>query len=299
MIRPAARVSTLDFAPTMSRAEVLAELRRSFAEAGLEEAALDARILLLQGLGINAAEFALRPAAPVGDAGARRLVELARRRLAREPVHRILGEREFWGLPFALSPEVLAPRPDSETVVEAALGTVPGRAAALRLLDLGTGSGCLLVALLQELPNAYGVGLDRSEKSLRIARHNAARNGVGPRAGFVASDWAAALRGTFQLVISNPPYISTGDIAGLPEEVRLHDPRAALDGGSDGLDAYRAILAEAGGLLEEAGSLVLEIGAGQAWSVRGLAGRAGLEVVATRRDLGGRERALVTRRLRS
>lgn len=305
------------FPSATPRAQALAQLRRAFAEARLDSAALDARLLLLAALGIAAADLATRPDAPLGEAGAERLTAFAVRRLAREPVARILGTREFWGLPFALSPETLVPRPDSETVVETALalagagdgsprigGAPPernpparadGRDAPLRILDLGTGSGCLLVALLHERPRASGIGVDRSPGALAAARRNAQANGVGARARFVAADWAAPLRGPFDLVVSNPPYIASPVIAGLDPDVREHDPRLALDGGPDGLDAYRAILGDAGRLLARGGHLVLEIGYDQADAVRDLGAAAGLEFRRLAHDLSGHPRCLAFR----
>jgi release factor glutamine methyltransferase len=276
-----------------TRAEALASLRRAFAEAGLDTPGLDARILLADALGVDASELALRPQAPLGAAGAERLSGYAARRLAREPVARILGVQEFWGLPFRLSPDTLVPRPDTETVVEAALAAVPDRQAPLCILDLGTGSGCLLVALLHELPNAHGVGVDRSPGALAVARANARLNDVGGRAAFAASDWGAALAQKFDLVVSNPPYVASRVIDELAPEVRDHDPQGALDGGSDGLDAYRAILADAGRLLKPGGRLVAEIGFDQEEAVHALAADAGLAVERVAKDLGGRPRAVV------
>jgi release factor glutamine methyltransferase len=282
-----------------SRAGALALTRKALAGAGLEEAAIDARILLSEALGIDPSELALRPQVPIGQAGARRLAAFTRRRLAREPVSRILGQQEFWGLPLELSPATLVPRPDSETVVEAALRALPDPAAGLRVLDLGTGSGCLLIALLHELRNAHGIGVDRSVEALATARRNAQRHGVSGRARFVASDWASAIGGPLDLIVANPPYIPSGDIAGLADEVRLHDPEAALDGGRDGLVAYRAILTEVARVLDTRGLLVLEIGVAQASSVAELASRAGYEIVTFAKDLAGLPRALVLTRPRS
>ena len=276
-----------------TRAEAFAFLRRIFAEAGLDAPDLDARIFVTEALDITPAELALRPEKLLGERGAERLRAYAKRRLTREPVARILGFAEFWGLPFELSPETLVPRPETETVVEAALAEFPHRAAPLRILDLGTGSGCLLVALLHELPKARGLGVDRSFEALATAGRNARRNGVGERAAFAASDWAAALAGRFDLVVSNPPYIATAELKGLTDEVRRHDPRTALDGGPDGLTAYRAILAEADRLLAPGGVLVLEIGHDQEEAVTGLASASGFMVARVVRDLAGRSRAVV------
>jgi release factor glutamine methyltransferase len=278
---------------TTTRAEAFAILRRTFVQAGLDTPDLDARILLVGTLGVAPAELALRPDEPVGNSAAERLCELQARRTAGEPVARILGFTEFWSLTFELSPETLVPRPDTETVVEAALALFPDRAGLQRILDLGTGSGCLLVTLLHELRDAWGLGVDRSPGALAIARRNARRNRVGERAAFAASDWTAALAGTFDLVVSNPPYVPTAELSRLSAEVRLHDPRRALDGGPDGLAAYRVILADANRLLTPSGTLVLEIGYDQEEALRSLADAAGLAVRRTARDLGGRPRAVV------
>lgn len=283
-------------APEMTRAAALALIRRAFAAAGLDTPALDARILMASALGIDAVAIVARPDGLLGSEGAARLDAVVRRRIAREPVARILGEREFWGLPFALSADTLVPRPETETVVEAALARVPAPDAALRLLDLGTGSGCLLVALLAELPRATGVGLDRSVGALETARRNAARNGVGARARFAASDWAAGVEARFDLVVSNPPYLATSRIESLDPEVRRHDPAAALDGGADGLSAYRAIFQDARRILNRGGFLIVEIGFDQEEAVHALARGASLDPVGTVQDLAGRARAVVTRR---
>lgn len=284
--------NSLAIDPGSTRAGVLAALRRALAEAGAESPDLDARLLLLEALGIDAVALVTDPGKRLTAVDAERLEAFARRRLAREPVARILRAREFWGLPFALSPGTLEPRPDTETLVEAALALLPDRNAAIRLLDLGTGSGCLLVALLSELPRATGIGTDRSLDALATARGNADRNGVGARARFVAADWAAPLAARFDLVVSNPPYIRRAEIAGLAPEVRVHDPPAALDGGPDGLDAYRAILPEAGRLIAPDGRLLVEIAHDGADGVAEVARRHGLAVHRVVPDLGGLPRAM-------
>ncbi len=228
------------------------------------------------------------------------LEEFARRRLAGEPVARILGTREFWGLPLKLSAATLEPRPDTETVVELALDmlhAVP-RPDRPRIADIGTGSGAILLALLSELPDAYGVGTDISEQALQTARRNAVDLGLADRADFAACDYAAALAGPFDLVVSNPPYVRSAEIAGLAAEVRDHDPRAALDGGADGLDAYRALIPQAAGLLEPQGALVVETGQGQSGDIQALMTAAGLMLpVAPKADLAGVRRAVAGRKL--
>jgi release factor glutamine methyltransferase len=284
--------------PETRRDDALGALRRAFIEAGLDTPVLDARVLACAALTIDAAEMAARPEAPLGPAAAR-LTAFARRRLAREPVGRILGSREFWGLTFELSPETLEPRPDTETVVETALRVIPHPHGQLRILDLGTGSGCLLIALLHELPEARGFGIDRSAGALATAWRNAFRNHVATRASFIASDWAAAIRGPFELIVANPPYIASAEFAGLAPEVRDHDPAAALDGGDDGLAAYRIIFAQSSELLAGNGTLVVEIGMGQEPAVKDLATASGLAVESVATDLAGHTRAIVLKRSQS
>ncbi len=212
--------------------------------------------------------------APEGllGAAAEKLEQFATRRAAGEPLSRIVGRREFWGLPLAISPDVLDPRPETETIVDAAIALYRHRRPeVLRILDLGVGSGALLCALLSEFPNARGVGVDLSAAAARVALGNIEACGFAGRADVRIGDWAADIGGPFDLIVSNPPYISRDEIAGLPREVREHDPRLALDGGSDGLDAYRAILPGAARLLSPGGWLMVEIGAGQADDVLALA----------------------------
>ncbi|WP_457105031.1 peptide chain release factor N(5)-glutamine methyltransferase [Methylobacterium sp. P5_C11] len=262
--------------------------------AGLGAAAVDARFLLLGILGLATRDLVLRGDRPLATDEAAALDAALARRLAGEPVARILGAWEFWGLPFRLGPDTLVPRPDTEILVEVALAAIPDRTTPIRCLDLGTGSGCILTALLSELSNATGVGLDRSEAALRVARDNALANGIGDRAAFVAGNWCAALRGAFDLVVSNPPYIARAVIETLDLEVRAYDPPAALDGGPDGLDAYRRILdaVRDHALLSAGGTLVLEIGYDQAIPVRELAQAAGYRDRGLTRDLAGHDRVL-------
>ncbi len=279
-----------------TRAEALRDLRRTLSEAGFDTAALDARLLLLTALGISATDLITRPDTALTPEQADTLASYASRRLAHEPVARIVGEREFWGLPFRLSPETLVPRPDTETLVETVLDLVPDRQAPLRIVDFGTGSGCILVALLHELPQATGLGVDLSLGALRTARQNAEANGVGDRSRFALSRWADAVSGSFDLIVSNPPYIASGVIPTLDEEVREHDPRLALDGGPDGLEPYRILLAEAERLLAPEGLLAVEIGYDQAEDLASLAGIHGLETLRIAHDLSGNPRCIAMKR---
>jgi release factor glutamine methyltransferase len=271
-------------------------LAAQFKSAAIESAELDARLLIGHALGldltglITAAQRQLTP-----DESAS-IEAFARRRLAGEPVARILGEKEFWGLPLQLSPATLVPRPDTETVVELALELL--RAGGnldrpLRIADLGTGSGAILLALLSELPAAQGFGTDISQAALQTAGANAVRAGLSDRATFIACDYASGLTGPFDLIVSNPPYIRSADIDGLAAEVRNHDPLAALDGGADGLDAYRALIPQAARLLVAGAPLVVEAGQGQSGPIQALMAAAGLmPVIAPKADLAGIPRAV-------
>jgi len=287
---------TVPTAPPVTIAAARRALARAFKQAGLETPDLDARILVGHALGLDHAGLAAAAHRVVGAQEHERIAQLARRRLDREPVARIVGVKEFWGLPFCISPRVLVPRPETETLVEVALGAIDAdgsRHGTLRIADLGTGSGALLLALLSELSAAGGVGTDASVAALDVARRNAARFGLAARAAFVACDFAAALRGPFDLVVTNPPYIVSDQLASLQPEVRNHDPTLALDGGNDGLAAYRAIAADARRLLGPAGHMVVEIGAGQAAAVGSLFAEAGLVAQSPiEADLAGIARAL-------
>ena len=252
----------------------------------------EARMLLGAALGV-APEDLLRDArAPVAAENAARFKVLLKRRLAGEPMAHLLGHRGFWTLDLAVSPASLIPRPDSETLVEAALDAFPDRAAPLRMLDLGTGTGALLLAVLSQYPNAWGLGIDRVVEAAELARMNASRTGLSARAAFLVADWSAALDSRFDLVLCNPPYIESAAIAGLMVEVARFEPASALDGGVDGLDAYRAVLACLPGLLADEGVAILELGAGQGAAVAALAGAQGLVPGQARADLGGIPRAL-------
>ena len=279
-----------------------AALRRAaarLAEAGKDTPELDARLLLASAAGIDPQAPILEPARPFPDMAAAALEALLQRRLAGEPLARILGTREFWSLELEVGPATLVPRPETETVVEAALAALApsARERPLRIADLGTGTGAILLALLTELPNACGVGTDIAPAALVVARRNAARLGLAGRAGFVAGDFGTALAGPFGLVVTNPPYVATSTIATLDREVRDHGPRRALDGGADGLEAYRALAADLPRLLAPNGVAVLELGAGQQAAVAALLAEGGLRPhVPARTDLAGVPRALVAAR---
>jgi release factor glutamine methyltransferase len=261
-----------------------------------DEPQREARLLLAAAGALKASDLVGAPEAPLG-ASAPRVSEFASRRAAGEPLSRIVGRREFWSLSLAISPDALDPRPETETIVEAALATFAARRAeALRVLDLGVGSGALLCAILTELPAARGIGVDFSEGAARIARANVEALGLANRAEIRVGDWGAGLDGPFDLIVANPPYVRSGEIAGLAREVRDHDPRLALDGGEDGLEAYRAILPQIARLLApSSGWFFLEVGAGQAEAVADIATRAGLADMAILPDLAGVPRVVAGR----
>jgi release factor glutamine methyltransferase len=261
--------------------------------AGIEAPQRDARVLLAASAGISTATVMGWPERVLAPAVFDEFAAMVERRAKREPVSRILGRREFWSLDFAVTPATLDPRADSETVIEAALAQLGD--APVSVLDLGTGTGCLLLALLGQMPFAQGWGIDRSAEAVAVAQRNAAALNLADRARFWVGDWAESVGGGIDLVIANPPYIETGVIATLDPEVRLYDPMLALDGGADGLAAYRAIIGDLPRVLNPSGLVVFEIGAGQAESVAGLMAHAGLTVVEIRPDLAGIPRAIVGR----
>ena len=272
-----------------------------FRAGSIDSAELDARLLVGAVLGLDLTGVIAAANRLLTSEESTRLEDFARRRLDGEPVARILGQKEFWGLPLKLSAATLVPRPDTETVVELALEMLraaPGPGHRLRIADIGTGSGAILLALLSELPDACGVGTDISEAALRAASANAAHLRLADRAGFVACDYAAALSDRFDLIVSNPPYIRSAEIAGLAAEVRGHDPRVALDGGADGLDAYRALIPQAAGLLAPQGALVVEAGHDQSAAIQELMAAAGLTLERpAKADLAGILRAVAGRKL--
>ncbi len=263
------------------------------AAAGVAAPRLDARLLVAHVLGVAPQTVFTRPETPLSAAQAATLDSLVTRRAAREPVSRIVNRRGFWTLDLALGPDTLDPRPDSETLVEALLAALPGRDRRLRVVDFGTGSGCLLLALLTERPAAWGLGVDRSPGALAVARANAAACGLAGRTAFVCADWGRGLDGCFDAILANPPYIPSDEIAGLEPEVAVFDPRLALAGGPDGLDCYRVLVPHVARLLTSGGAAALEVGAGQAEAVGQMAQDAGLTVAEIRRDLGGVPRCVV------
>jgi release factor glutamine methyltransferase len=254
------------------------------------------RILTAKVLGIPLSHLASECAAFLTPSKQNELDAVIKRRLNHEPLSRILGEAEFWSLPFEVSKDTLEPRPDSETLVEAALKYAPYPDAHLKILDLGTGSGCLLIALLHERQKAFGIGVDRSMGALQTARRNAKLNHVADRAYFLQGDWAASINAEFDLVISNPPYISTSVVETLQPEVINHDPRLALDGGADGLNAYRTIFQNLGKLLKKTGYGLVEIGYDQGVSVPALAREYGLVVLDVINDLAHHPRVVLLQR---
>ena len=275
-----------------TRGEAQARVATALAAAGVPQPRREARLLLALALESGIESVIGYPELELDAAQTGRLEAALKRRVAREPLSRIQGQREFWGLRFALTPATLDPRPDSETLVEAVLEARPETNAPLSLLDLGTGSGCLLLSLLTERPHAEGLGVDRSPMAIETAVSNAESLGLTTRTRFVAGDWAACLRGGWDIVVCNPPYVAEADVLRLEPEVALYDPRAALTAGMDGLDAYRALLPDLPKLLRTGGLAVLEIGAGQGDSVADLAGAVGLRTRFRRCDLSGIERCL-------
>lgn len=273
--------------------ELLRTTKETLQSAGVETAALDARLLVQRVLDLSQEELIVANDQEVSADDLAALKNLLDRRVAREPVSRILGVREFWGLEFQLSPDTLDPRPDSETLIETVLKQKP---LPQTILDLGTGSGCLLLALLSELPEATGVGIDLSEGAITTAQKNAENLGLADRAAFVAQSWTDPVKGApFDLVISNPPYIETNQIPDLQPEVHAFDPLRALDGGEDGLVCYRQIAELLHTLVTPNGACVLEVGFNQAKQVTDILKDSGLSVAEVTQDLAGNDRCLIVR----
>jgi release factor glutamine methyltransferase len=274
-------------------------IAQRFRARGLGTPDLDARILVGHALGLDHAALMRAGERRLEAADIARIEALEARRLCREPIARITGTKEFWGLPFKITPDVLVPRPETETVVEEALAAVDRtgpRSRALRIADLGVGSGAILIALLAELPNAYAIGTDRDPAALMLARDNARRLGVAARAAFVACDFGAGVAPPCDLVVTNPPYIRTDEIAELEADVREFDPRSAIDGGRDGLAAYRVIAIHARHILAPGAHLIAEIGKGQGEPVAALLAAAGFGGIKIAPDLAGMPRVVVAGR---
>lgn len=278
-----------------ARRHLTSRLRAAWGGATDNTAALDARILLARATGMGPGELALNDHEPIEPLALAKAVALVERRMDGEPVARIVEEKEFWSLRLKLTSSTLVPRPDTESLVAAALDRInaAGRQRdRLRLLDLGTGSGCILLALLSALPDAIGFGVDRSADATATARENAVRLGVSDRAHFFTGNWVEALGGRFDAILANPPYVNEGHLPDLPVEVIGHDPRMALDGGADGLVAYRAIIPELPRLLNADGFAILEFGPRQAEPILAMANNRDLDG-SVGHDLSGRERFVV------
>ncbi len=273
--------------------EKVSEAARRLAGAGIEQARREARLLVALALGVEPAVVLGYPERELTPATLQRLEALIARRAAREPFSRLAGRRQFWSLDLEISPDTLDPRPDSETLVEAALALLPDRLAPLRLIDFGTGSGCLLLALLSELSNASGIGVDILPGAVATARRNAAALGLADRAFFVAGNWGQIISGRTDVILANPPYIPSIEIDILAPEVAWFEPRCALDGGVDGLVAYRDLAVEARRLLAPEGIALFEVGAGQAAAVTALLAEAGLALRTVKCDLSGTVRCIV------
>ncbi len=276
--------------------DLLKEAAARLAEAGIDGGLREARLLLQAAADIPVASQIAFPERAVEAATATRFRGLVARRAWREPMAHILGRREFWSLTFKVTADTLDPRPDSETLVQAVLDRIPDPSAPLRLVDFGTGTGCLLLALLHELPNTTGLGIDASAAALVVAQDNANALGLESRASFRQGDWDDGIQPAFDILISNPPYIPSGDIAALQPEVASFEPRLALDGGADGLIAYRRLAPAAARLLAEGGLAAFEVGLGQADSVIGIGQTARLRHIATASDLGAVPRCVLFRK---
>jgi len=290
------RLSGADaFGAATTRADALDRIADAFRRAALEDPMREARIALCAACGISRVELIVAPEGRLG-ASAHLLEQFVARRSAGEPLSKIVGRREFWGLSLAVSPDVLDPRAETETIVETAIALlIDRRRSPLRVLDLGVGSGAILCALLEEFPNARGVGVDVCADAAAIARNNLEAHGFAERGEIRVGCWTDGLEGPFNLIVSNPPYIPSADIDALGREVRSFDPRLALDGGPDGLDAYRAIVPASPSLLQPDGWLLLEVGPGQAADVLALVTKAKFASCEVRRDLTGNERVVVAR----
>lgn len=278
---------------TISAKEALLSAVMELQRAHVENASLDARVLLEHVLGISREQLLMGMSNMLTEQQEADYRQLVTRRAERRPIAQVLGYREFWGMEFAVTENTLTPRPDSETIIETILERVPNHSAPLRIADLGTGTGCLLLSLLRELPVATGLGVDVCARALAVAQENASSLLMAGRAQFICSNWFSEVEGKFDIIVSNPPYIPSESIASLAPEVAKFEPRLALDGGADGLECYRALLKIVPEKLNAGGFLALEIGAGQHKAIEQIAIDSGLRLATTKKDLGGIVRALI------
>jgi len=277
----------------------LAAARKRLQMAGVADPPLDARLLIGEVIAFSLTDFVMKPDRPLTQEEQARIASMIERRAGGEPVHRILGHREFHGLDLLLSKDTLEPRPDTEILVDAllpALKEAVSHKGSARILDLGTGTGAICLALLKECPDATGIGSDISTGALETAAKNASRNGLETRFEIMQSDWFEKISGSFDIIVSNPPYIRSDIVTTLDREVRHHDPMAALDGGQDGLAPYRLIAADAGRFLVENGIVGVEIGFDQRLDVSAIFASNGFSLVDAVKDYGGNDRVLIFRR---
>ncbi len=278
---------------TSSAQEVLRQSIRTLQAAHVQSASLDARLLLQHVMNVSHEQWVAYPDMDMTTEQVAFYESLVARRASREPIAHITGKREFWSMEFKVTNATLDPRPDSETIIEALLQRIPDRNAELKILDLGTGTGCLLLTLLKEFTNAQGTGIDLSREAMAVAQENALSLGLSARATFLHGNWCEGLSGTFDIIVSNPPYIPTTSIGSLAPEVAQYEPKLALDGGADGMDCYRKILAAMPAMLNQKGIAALEVGVGQIQAVAEIANENGLQLEGMRKDMQGIPRCLL------
>lgn len=272
---------------------ILQQAKQSLKLADIPSYVLDAELLMAKALNISREQVICYPLRELSEQESGDFEKLLQRRIKREPMAHILEKREFWGREFKVSCDTLDPRPDSETLIEAALGLFDDKDKPLKILDFGTGTGCLLLTLLSELPNSEGVAVDISEKALSVAKENACKLGLAKRVGFIVSFWGVEVEGKYDLIISNPPYIKSDEIDGLEPEVSGYEPISALDGGASGLECYRQLAPFIASLLSDNGFAILEVGIGQADDVRAILEGAGLTFISCKKDLAGVKRCII------
>lgn len=279
-----------------SLSDIVSRVAKRLWQVGIENEDYEARVLVAHALGLPSATLYVDAPEHLSFRQGMDIEYYVERRCKREPLSKIVGEKEFWSLPFKVSKATLDPRPDSETLIEAVLDYFPDHTANLSFLDIGTGSGCLLLAALQEYAHSTGVGVDVSSEALKIAQYNADALGMTARTTFLEGSWTDAVQGMFDIILSNPPYIATAEIATLAPEVKEFDPLLALDGGEDGLEAYRQLMPLLAAVLQPQGYVFLEIGYTQQAAVEAFVAEAGLQVVACRQDLAGHPRCVVAKK---